>query len=32
MRYIIDLCRAKVIGVKDSAFIPTQKEGDLPMF
>ena len=32
MRYIVDLCRAKVIGARNSALIPIQKEGDLPMF
>jgi hypothetical protein len=32
MRYIVDLCRAKVIKAKDSVFIPTQKDWDLPMF
>ena len=27
MRYIVDLCRAKVIGAKNTALIPIQKEG-----
>gem|GEM_PF-4467064 len=32
MRYIVDLCGANVIMAKDSAFIPTRKDGDFPMF
>jgi len=31
IRYIIDLCRAKVIRAKGSAFIPTLKDGDFPL-
>jgi hypothetical protein len=30
MRYIVDLCRAKVIGAKDSVFILALKDGDFP--
>jgi hypothetical protein len=31
IRYIIDLCRAKVIRAKDFCFHPTLMDGDFPL-